>query len=271
MTMPRAANAPMTASQEKSDQESTARTGPATLDVSEVAQFAKLSEEWWDENGPFRPLHRLNPTRLTYIRDRICAQFGRDPKNPPCLEGLGVLDIGCGGGLVSEPLARLGATVTGIDPGATTIAAAKAHSEGAGLSISYEATTAEAVAEQGRRFDVVLLLEVVEHVPDVPAFLARLEPLVADGGLMILSTLNRTLKSYALAIVGAEYVLRWVPAGTHQWDRFMTPDELKAALTAAGLKSIDVTGMTYDPLADDWRISRDTDVNYFMTAMRSTV
>lgn len=247
-------------------QDTAATAAPSTLDSGEVAQFAKLADEWWDESGPFRPLHRLNPTRLTYIRDRLCAQFGRDPKDPPCLEGRRVLDIGCGGGLVSEPLARLGATVTGIDPGTETIAAAKAHADGAGLAIGYEATTAEAVVEQGRRFDVVLLLEVVEHVPDVPAFLARLAPLVADGGVMILSTLNRTLKSYALAIVGAEYVLRWVPAGTHQWDRFVTPEELKAALAGAGLQSTDLTGMTYDPLADDWRLSRDTDVNYFVTA-----
>lgn len=254
----------MTASSDKA-----AAAAPSTLDAGEVAQFAKLAEEWWDESGPFRPLHRLNPTRLTYIRDRLCAQFGRDPKDPPCLDGITVLDIGCGGGLVAEPLARLGATVTGIDPGAETIAAAKAHAERAGLAIGYEATTAEAVAGQGRRFDAVLLLEVVEHVPDVPAFLAGLAPLVAEGGVMILSTLNRTLKSYALAIVGAEYVLRWVPAGTHQWDRFVTPDELKMALRGAGLNPTDLTGMVYDPLADDWRLARDTDVNYFVTAMKS--
>jgi len=190
------------------------------------------------------------------------------PKEPPCLEGLNILDIGCGGGLVSEPLARLGATVTGIDPAPETIAAAKAHAQGAGLTITYEATAAEAVVDQGRRFDAVLLLEVVEHVPGVPAFLKRLAPLVAEDGIMIVSTLNRTLKSYALAIVGAEYVLRWVPAGTHQWDRFVTPDELKTALSRAGLKPDALTGMIYDPLADDWRLSRDTDVNYFITASR---
>jgi 2-polyprenyl-6-hydroxyphenyl methylase/3-demethylubiquinone-9 3-methyltransferase len=240
----------------------------STLDRSEVAQFAELADEWWDETGPFKPLHQLNPTRLTYIRDRLCAHFARDAKEPPCLEGLTVLDIGCGGGLVSEPLTRLGAAVTGIDPSAETIAAAKAHAEGAGFSIAYEATTAEAVVEQGHRFDAVLLLEVVEHVPDVPAFLARLAPLVAEDGVMILSTLNRTLKSYALAIVGAEYVLRWVPAGTHQWDRFVTPDELKSALNGAGLKAVDLTGVVYDPLADTWRLSRDTGVNYFVTATR---
>ena len=249
-----------------------------TIDADEVAQFAKLAEDWWDEQGPFRPLHQIGPTRLAYIRDRLCAHFAdgpnqdpnfdRDPKDPPCLEGLSVLDIGCGGGLVAEPLTRLGASVTGIDPGHETISAAKAHAEGSGLTIAYEATTAEALVDAGRQFDAVLLLEVVEHVPVVPTFLKRLSPLVADEGVMILSTLNRTLKAYALAIVGAEYVLRWVPAGTHQWDRFVTPDELRTALTGAGLETIDTTGMVYDPLADRWSLSRDSDVNYFATAIR---
>lgn len=240
----------------------------ATLDAGEVAQFAKLAEEWWDESGPFRPLHQINPVRLSYIRDRLCAHFGRDAKDPPCLGGISVLDTGCGGGLVSEPLTRLGADVTGIDPAEESIAAAKLHAEGAGLMISYEASTAETLAGAGRQFDAVLLLEVVEHVPDVPAFLKRLAPLVKPGGLMIASTLNRTLKAYALAIVGAEYILRWMPAGTHQWDRFVTPDELKTALSGAGLKPADTAGMVYDPLADRWSLSADTDVNYFVTATR---
>ncbi len=240
----------------------------ATLDRDEVARFAKLANEWWDEKGPFRPLHKITPTRLTYLRDRLCAHFGRDPKAPPSLTGLSVLDIGCGGGLVAEPLTRLGAEVTGIDPAEETIEAAKAHAGGAGLQIAYEATTAEALAEAGRQFDAVLLLEVVEHVPDVPAFLKRIAPLVAPGGLMILSTLNRTFKAYALAIVGAEYILRWVPAGTHQWERFVRPDELKAALSGAGLSLSDTTGMVYDPLGDHWSLSRDTDVNYFVTATK---
>jgi len=240
----------------------------ATLDRDEVARFAKLADAWWDEKGPFRPLHKITPTRLTYLRDRLCANFGKDPKAPPSLTGLSVLDIGCGGGLVAEPLTRLGAEVTGIDPGEETIEAAKAHASGAGLRIAYEATTAEALAEAGRQFDAVLVLEVVEHVPDVPDFLKRIAPLVAPGGLMILSTLNRTFKAYALAIVGAEYILRWVPAGTHQWERFVTPDELKAALSGAGLSHSDTTGMVYDPLGDHWSLSRDTDVNYFVTATK---
>ena len=246
-----------------------APTSSATLDRDEVARFAKLAETWWDEKGPFRPLHQINPTRLTYIRDRLCAHFGRDPKAPPSLTGLSILDIGCGGGLVAEPLARLGAAVTGIDPARETIAAAENHANGGGLDIAYEATTAEALADAGKTFDAVLLLEVVEHVPDVPAFLKRIAPLVRPGGLMILSTLNRTLKAYALAIVGAEFILRWVPAGTHQWDRFVMPEELKAALTGAGLTLADTTGMVYDPLADHWRLSRDTNVNYFATATKA--
>lgn len=241
----------------------------AMLDGDEVARFAKLAGEWWDETGPFRPLHRINPTRLTFIRDRLCAHFQRDPKAVPSLTGLSVLDIGCGGGLVAEPLTRLGATVTGIDPAAETIEAAKTHARGARLSITYEATTAEALADAEQSFDAVLLLEVVEHVPDVPAFLKRIAPLVAPGGMMILSTLNRTLKAYALAIVCAEYVLRWLPAGTHQWDRFVRPDELQTALCGAGLELANTTGMVYDPLADEWSLSTDTDVNYFAAATRA--
>lgn len=243
-----------------------ASANAAMLDREEVARFAELADKWWDERGPFRPLHQINPSRLTYIRDRLCAHFGRDPKAPPNLTGLSVLDIGCGGGLIAEPLTRLGADVTGIDPAPETIEAAKAHAAGGGLPIAYEATTADAVAHAGRTFDVVLLLEVVEHVPDVPAFLKRLAPLVAPGGVMILSTLNRTLKAYALAIVGAEYVLRWLPVGTHQWDRFVRPEEMDAALRGAGLTPTDRTGMFYDPFADQWSLSADTDVNYFVTA-----
>jgi len=240
----------------------------ATIDRDEVARFAQLATAWWDEKGPFRPLHQINPTRLTYIRDQLCAHFGRDPKDPPSLTGLSVLDIGCGGGLVAEPLTRLGAAVTGIDPASETIEAAKTHAAGAHLDIAYRAATAEELAEEGKSFDAVLLLEVVEHVPDVPAFLKRIAPLVKLGGVMILSTLNRTLKAYALAIVGAEFLLRWVPVGTHQWERFVRPDELAAALRGADLTLTDTTGMVYDPLADAWSLSGDTDVNYFATAAR---
>jgi 2-polyprenyl-6-hydroxyphenyl methylase / 3-demethylubiquinone-9 3-methyltransferase len=241
---------------------------PATLDRDEVARFGRLAAEWWDEKGPFRPLHQINPTRLTYVRDRLCAHFGRNPKAPPSLTGLTVLDIGCGGGLVAEPLTRLGAEVTGIDPAPETIEAAKTHAAGARLDITYRAATAEQLADEGQSFDAVLLLEVIEHVPDVPAFLQRIAPLVKPGGVMILSTLNRTLKAYALAIVGAEFVLRWVPIGTHQWERFVRPEELAAALSSASLALTDTTGMVYNPLADAWSLSGDTDVNYFATAAR---
>ncbi|MFA9387700.1 MAG: bifunctional 2-polyprenyl-6-hydroxyphenol methylase/3-demethylubiquinol 3-O-methyltransferase UbiG, partial [Methyloceanibacter sp.] len=176
----------------------------ATIDRNEIARFAKLADDWWDAKGPFAPLHQIGPIRLTHLRDQLCEHFGRDPKAPPSLTGLSVLDIGCGGGLVAEPLARLGADVTAIDPGFETIEAAKAHAKGSGLEIAYQAVTAEELVDDGKTFDAVLLLEVVEHVPDVPAFLKRLSPLVKPGGIMILSTLNRTLKAYALAIVGAE-------------------------------------------------------------------
>ncbi|MGB2932299.1 MAG: bifunctional 2-polyprenyl-6-hydroxyphenol methylase/3-demethylubiquinol 3-O-methyltransferase UbiG [Methyloceanibacter sp.] len=245
------------------------RQSSPTLDREEVARFARLGGEWWDPHGPFKPLHRINPMRLTYLRDQLCAHFGRDPKQGKSLEGLNLLDIGCGGGLVCEPLARLGAGVTGIDPGAESIDAAKAHAEAGGLVIDYQAATAEELAARGQSYDAVLLLEVVEHVPDVPALLKAIAPLVRPGGLMILSTLNRTLKAYALAIVGAEYILRWLPVGTHQWDRFVTPGELRSALAGAGLMLTDTTGMIYDPFADEWRLGRDTDVNYFATATRT--
>ena len=240
----------------------------STLDADEVARFAKLSSEWWDANGPFKPLHRINPTRLTYIRDQLCRKFSREEKAAVSLKGLSVLDIGCGGGLVAEPLTRLGADVTGIDPAQENIAAAKAHARGAGLDIAYRAETAEAVAS-GAEFDAVLLLEVVEHVPDVPAFLKAVAPLVKPRGVMILSTLNRTFKAYALAIIGAELILRWLPAGTHQWERFVTPEELGSALRGAGLSVSNMTGMVYHPLGDDWRLSSDKDVNYFATATRA--
>jgi 2-polyprenyl-6-hydroxyphenyl methylase / 3-demethylubiquinone-9 3-methyltransferase len=239
-----------------------------TLDAEEVSRFAKLAGEWWDESGPFRQLHRINPVRLRYIRDQLCRRFGRNAKEAASLSGLSVLDIGCGGGLVAEPLARLGAEVTGIDPAPENIAAAKAHAKGARLDVDYTVGTAEEIAAGGKSFDAVLLLEVVEHVPDVPAFLARVAPLIKDGGILVLSTLNRTFKSYALAIVGAELILRWLPAGTHQWERFVTPGELRSALRRAGLALTDTTGLVYHPLADEWRLSSDASVNYFATATR---
>jgi 2-polyprenyl-6-hydroxyphenyl methylase/3-demethylubiquinone-9 3-methyltransferase len=227
-----------------------------------------MARDWWDPAGPLAPLHRLNPTRLAWIRDRIADHFGRDTKSDHPLESLKILDIGCGGGLVTEPLARLGATVTGIDPAAENIAVARFHAEGENLAIDYRAETAEALAARGETFDVVLILEVVEHVADVPAFVKTAGVLVKPGGLLLASTINRTLKAWALAIVGAEYVLRWLPRGTHSYDKLVTPNELASALVAAGLDVTAETGVMYVPIADRWRLTSDMDVNYMMAAKR---
>ena len=240
----------------------------ATLDEAEVARFGAMAQEWWDPNGKFRPLHALNPVRLTFIRDILCDHFNLDGASGRSLEGLKIADIGCGGGLLCEPLSRLGAKVTGLDPAPDTIAAARAHAKAQGLEITYLATRAEELAQNNELYDAVLAMEVIEHVPDVPAFTKVAASLVRPGGMLLLSTINRTLKSYALAIVGAEYVLRWMPAGTHRWDRFVTPDELATACTGAGLEETSRKGMVFNPLAGSWRLSRDTDVNYLMAAAR---
>ena len=238
----------------------------ATLDRSEVERFDRIAAEWWDESGKFRPLHRIAPARLEFLRREMCKRFGRDFKALRPFAGLSVLDIGCGGGLVAEPITRLGAAVTGIDPSTESIAAARRHAESQGLAITYVTGTAEDLLAKGSRFDAVLCLEVVEHVPDPAAFLKIIRPLVAPGGLLLLSTLNRTLKAWALAIVGAEYILRWLPVGTHQWDRFITPDELGGQIAAAGLKVRATEGLVFDPLRDRWHLAADTDVNYMVAA-----
>ena len=240
----------------------------STVDEAEVAQFSRLAAEWWDPRGKMAALHKLNPVRLAYIRDAACRRFGRDAKRLDCLNGLRILDIGCGGGILSEPLARLGAGVTGADPAEANIAAAKRHAAQAGLAVDYRATTAEALSDAGERFDVVLAMEVVEHVADLKLFVARCAEMVRPGGLMIAATINRTLKSFALAIVGAEYILRWLPRGTHRWDKFVTPDELEAAIEKNGLAAIDERGVIYNPLADRWQLSTDMDVNYMVVAAR---
>jgi 2-polyprenyl-6-hydroxyphenyl methylase/3-demethylubiquinone-9 3-methyltransferase len=240
----------------------------ATLDASEVRRFGDLAAEWWDPKGKFRPLHKLGPARLAFIRQEIVRHFARAHGGLRPFDGLSVLDIGCGGGLVSEPVARLGATVTGIDPAPENIAAARAHAASQVLAIDYRACRVEDLVAEGRTFDCVLCLEVVEHVPDVAAFLSECAKLVRPGGLMILSTINRTVKAYALAIVGAEYILRWLPVGTHQWERFVTPDELARHAAAAGLAISHREGLVYNPLTDAWSLSADLDVNYMASAGR---
>ena len=242
----------------------------ASVDDSEVAKFAALAESWWDSEGPFRPLHKFNPVRIRFIRDRLAGHFNRDPLSPEPLAGLRLLDIGCGGGLLTEPLTRLGATVVGIDATEKNIRIAALHAEQGGLSIDYRHTTSEALDEAGERFDAVLNMEVVEHVADVDAFLTASGNLVGNGGLMIAATLNRTAKSFALAIVGAEYVLRWLPRGTHDWRRFVRPSELAAGLRHAGMTVTSLTGVVFNPLTGIWSLSeRDLDVNYMAVAVRN--
>jgi 2-polyprenyl-6-hydroxyphenyl methylase/3-demethylubiquinone-9 3-methyltransferase len=237
-----------------------------TVDPVEVARFSALAAEWWDPRGKMGMLHRFNPVRLGFIKAAVCRQFERDLKGLHSLAGLRILDIGCGAGILSEPLARLGADVVGADPAAPNIEAARVHAAGAGLAIDYRATTAEELADLGERFDVVLAMEVVEHVADQALFVGRCAEMVRPHGLMIAATINRTLKSFALAIVGAEYVLRWLPRGTHRWDKFVTPDELEAAMLRHGLRMIEETGVVYDLLADRWQLSTDMDVNYMLAS-----
>jgi len=248
--------------------------GPAgqrtSVDDDEVARFAALADDWWNPHGKMAPLHKFNPVRLGFIRDQACAQFDRDSKALDCLSELRLLDVGCGGGIVSEPLARLGGKVTGIDPAEENIEAAKLHAEKSGLAIDYRATTVEALAETSALFDVVIASEVVEHVADLNFFVEKCAALVRPGGLMIVTTINRTLKSFALAIVGAEYILRWLPVGTHRWEKFVAPDELETSLKTGKLAVVEESGIMYDPFRDEWRRTDDMDVNYMLAAEKST-
>ena len=244
-------------------------TETSSIDAAEVAKFSALAEEWWDPAGKFAPLHKFNPVRLAYIRDRSAAHFGRNSKKLDSLAGLRILDIGCGGGILCEPLARLGASVTGADPSQSNIAVAQHHAAQSGLTIDYRCTSAEALAQAGAVFDVVLAMEVVEHVTDVGLFVELAGAMVKPGGLLFVATLNRTLKSFALAIVGAEYILRWLPRGTHQWDKLVTPNELEIAIEQAGLRLTGEQGVIYNILADRWQLSSDVDVNYMLVAERS--
>ncbi|HZP70336.1 MAG TPA: bifunctional 2-polyprenyl-6-hydroxyphenol methylase/3-demethylubiquinol 3-O-methyltransferase UbiG [Pseudolabrys sp.] len=246
----------------------TEKARASSVDTAEVERFSRHAADWWNPHGPMAALHKFNPVRLAYIRDQATTCFDRDPKKLDCLQGLRMLDIGCGGGILSEPLARLGADIVGVDPSDDNIAAARDHAREVGVRIDYRVTTAEELAAANERFDIVLVMEVVEHVADVDAFVDTCTSMVKSGGLMIAATLNRTLKSFALAIVGAEYILRWLPRGTHRWDKFVKPQELESAVERNGLQVIGERGVIYNPFADRWQLSSDMDVNYMLVAQR---
>ncbi len=239
-----------------------------TVDQEQVEWFSQRAAEWWDPTGKFKPLHKFNPVRLGYIRDRACENFGRDPKAHLPLSGLRVLDIGCGGGLLSEPVARMGATVVGADPSEKNIGIASTHAAETGTSVDYRAVTAEQLAEAGESFDIVLNMEVVEHVADVDFFISTCAKMVRPGGLMFIATINRTFKAGALAIFAAENVLRWLPKGTHQYEKLVRPEELEKPLNASGMHVIHRTGVFYNLLQDRWNLSPDMDVNYMLLAKR---
>lgn len=239
-----------------------------TIDQSEVDRFSAMAAEWWDPTGKFRPLHKFNPVRIAYIRDKVTEHFGRDPKSHRPLEGLRLLDIGCGGGLLSEPMARLGANVLGADASEKNIGIAKAHAEQSGVVVDYRAVTAEALAADDEKFDILLNMEVVEHVSDVPFFIETCATMVKPGGLMFVATINRTFKAAALAIVAAENILRWLPRGTHQYEKLVRPEEIEGPLNSAGMQVIARTGVFFNPLQNQWNLSRDMDVNYMLLATR---
>jgi 2-polyprenyl-6-hydroxyphenyl methylase/3-demethylubiquinone-9 3-methyltransferase len=240
----------------------------STADPQEIERFAAQAKAWWDPEGSFRPLHRLNPTRLGFIRQHLVAHFGRNTASLRPFEGLSLLDIGCGGGLITEPMSRLGFTVTGIDADAEAITVAREHAHAIGLSIDYRVATADSVADTEQSFDAVLALEIIEHVADPAVFLRYAGALVRPGGAFIGATLNRTARSFALAVIGAEYVLGWLPRGTHDWRKFVRPSELVLGLRRNGLHVAELAGVSYDPAAGDWSLSRDLEVNYMVMALR---
>lgn len=253
----------------------TAATAPAspqgrtTVDPAEIERFSRIAAEWWDPAGKFRPLHKFNPVRLAWLRDVICKAHGRDPHAPRPLEGLRIVDVGCGGGLLSEPLARLGARVTGIDAAEKNVKTAAAHAAETGVDVDYRAATAEDLVRAGEQFDVVLAMEIVEHVADVDLFLQAVSGLARPGGLVFMATLNRTAKGWLLGIVAAEYILRWLPRGTHDWKRFLKPSELTGALRRAGVQVRELTGVSYNPVSDRFSLApRDLDVNYMLWGVR---
>jgi len=240
-----------------------------TVDPAEVAKFEAMAAEWWDLNGKFKPLHMMNPCRLGYITQQIATRFDRDLMEPEPFKGLRLLDIGCGGGLLSEPMARLGADVVGADAAEGNIPVAQIHAEQQGLDIDYRHTTAESLTEAGEQFDVVLNMEVVEHVADPLAYLTACQQLLKTDGLMLCSTINRNPKSYMVAIIGAEHIMRWLPKGTHEWNKFITPDELVELIKTAGLEPVDRTGFVFNPIAWSWSLSdRDLSVNYVTASVK---
>lgn len=239
-----------------------------SIDPAEVEKFSKLAAEWWNPKGKFGVLHVFNPVRLAYIKEQVTARYARDPFDRRPFAGLRFLDIGCGGGLLSEPMARLGAEITGVDPSEKNIATARVHAAEQELAIDYRTATAEDLAASGETFDIVLNMEVIEHVADPKAFTATCAQLLTPGGLMFVATLNRTLKSFGLAIIGAEFILGWLPKGTHQWEKLITPVELQSWLAVANLETLDSTGVVYSPLSNTWRRARDMDVNYMLLARK---
>ena len=242
----------------------------SSIDLAEIARFSRHAEDWWNPEGALRPLHKLNPARLTYVRDQVCAHFSRITGGREVLKGLSVLDIGCGGGLLCEPLARLGAEVTGLDASEAAIKAAQAHAEKSELKVNYVCGSVEDFARGSETYDVITALEILEHVADIDSFLKSAARLLKPNGVLLLSTVNRTAKSYLLGILAAEYVLRWVPRGTHDWRKFIRPSELAAHVQKAGLEVSDITGMTYAPLNDTFHLRRGrVDVNYLMTAVKN--
>jgi len=243
-------------------------TETSSIDAAEVAKFSAIADEWWDPTGKFAPLHKFNPVRLGFIRDVAASHFGRDSKSLAPFTGLSLLDIGCGGGLLSEPMARLGFTVLGADASDRNVKTAAAHAVSSGVPVTYRATAAETLVDEGLTFDVVLNMEVVEHVADLNSYLQACAKLVKPGGLMFVATLNKTLKSLALAKIGAEYILGWLPRGTHDWNRFVEPAKLRAMLEDAGLSIMKTQGVAFDPLRWDWQLSSDTDVNYMIVTSR---
>lgn len=245
-----------------------AKTAQTTIDEEEVARFSAMASEWWDPTGKFKPLHKFNPVRLEYIKENVCENFGRDVKEPKAFKGLRILDIGCGGGLLAEPMARLGADVVAADASDVNIEIAKIHAEQSGLKIDYRAVTSESLEADGEKFDIILNMEVVEHVSNVDLFMSSCARMVKSDGLMFVATINRTAKANMLAIFMAENVLKWLPKGTHEYEKLVRPEEIEAPIAAEGMEIIDKTGVFYNPLQDRWNKSRDMDVNYMLLAKK---